>query len=310
MFNFNIRVSCCCWRILSTLLLASIMLSGCTIPVSSPADATKTDFLVPITAAPTNTYYQGKFVWHDLLTPDIAASRKFYSELFHWTFEQQGRYTVILNKGQRIGGMLEVKPEAGKKAEALWLAYMSVPDVDLASDYLEDQGGKIIKGPLDMQNRGRGALVTDPLGAQFLLLHSLEGDPADREPEIGAWLWNELWSNQPQNSFIFYQNLGLYDSITAQSDYLILQNQGNWRAGIRHVPEDDFKVRWVASVRVKDPALLSNIVETLGGKVWVRPGESLKDTGANIAVISDNLGAFLILHRWQSEDKDSVTEEQ
>ncbi|WP_428357347.1 VOC family protein [Methyloprofundus sp.] len=296
-------------RLVASLLMASCFLSGCATP-GSTEDAANAEALVAITAAPTNVYHQGKFVWHDLITPDIAASRKFYSGLFDWTFLQQGRYTIILNKGHRIGGMLEVKPQTGKEAEAVWLAYMSVPDVDKASDYLEDHGGEIIKGPLDMPHRGRGALVSDPLGAHLLLLHAMDGDPADSVPVEGSWLWDELWSNQPQDSFIFYQNLGRYDSIFGQRDYQILENEGKWRAGIRHVPEDDFKVRWVSSIRVKDPALLLDKVTSLGGKIWVRPGESLKDTGANIAVISDNVGAFLILHRWKPGDKDLGSEGQ
>ena len=308
MFNFNSRFSSYCGRIVSSLLLVSVLLSGCATQGVQDASTTG-DMLVPVTAAPTHTYHQGKFVWHDLLTPDIAASRNFYSGLFNWTFEQHGRYTVILNKGQRIGGMLEVKPGAGKKAEALWLAYMSVPDVDKAVDYLEDKGGEVIKGPLDMQHRGRGALVSDPLGAHFLLLHAREGDPADTEPAVGAWLWDELWSHQAQDSFIFYQALGQYDSRFGQTDYLILENHGKWRAGIRKVTEDDFKVRWVSSIRVTDPAALLGKVESLGGKVLVRPGESKKDPEGDIAVISDNVGALLILHRWQPEDKDRVTEE-
>ena len=304
MFNFDSRFSSSCWRIVSSLLLASILVSGCT-TVDVQGTSSPRDMLVPVSAAPTNIYHQGSFVWHDLLTPDVAASRTFYTKLFGWTFEYQGSYTVILNKGQRIGGMLEVKPGAGKKAEALWLAYMSVPDVDKASAYVEDQGGEIIKGPLDMEHRGRGALVSDPLGAHFLLLHARGGDPAESEPVVGAWLWDELWSNQAQDSFIFYQYLGHYDSRFGQSDYLILENQGKWRAGIRQVFEADFKVRWVASIRVADPALLLDKVESLGGKVLVRPGESLKDPDANIAVISDNAGAILILHRWQPENLES-----
>ena len=300
MFNFYSRFSSYCWQIISPLLIVTVLLSGCATHdvqnTSSPGD-----MLVPVTAAPTHTYHQGKFVWHDLLTPDIVASRKFYTELFNWTFEKQGRYTVILNKGKRIGGMLEVQPEAGKKAESLWLSYMSVPDVDKASAYLEDQGGEVIKGPLDMLRRGRGALVSDPLGAHFLLLQALGGDPAENEPEVGAWLWDELWSNQAHDSFIFYQYLGRYDSRFGQSDYLILGNNGKWRAGIRQVSENDYKARWVSSIRVTDPGLLLNKVESLGGKVLVRPGESLKDPNANIAVISDNTGALLILHRWQPE---------
>ena len=300
MFDFYSRFSCYGRRIVCSLLFTCILLSGCT--VLNPTDESAVaEVLVAVTAVPTHNYHQGKFVWHDLLTPDVAASRKFYSELFNWSFEEQGRYTVILYNKQRIGGMLEVKPETGKKAEAVWLAYMSVPDVDKASAYVEDQGGEVIKGPLDMEHRGRGALVSDPLGAHFLLLHALGGDPADNEPEVGSWLWDELWSNQAQTSFIFYQNLGRYDSRFGETDYLILENQGKWRAGIRQVFGPDFKVHWVASIRVTDPALLLNKVESLGGKVLVRPGESKRDPDANIALISDNAGALLILHSWQPE---------
>lgn len=297
MFSFYSKSVCYCRISISALFCAAILLSGCAIQ-DLHNDAAETELLVPITAAPTHNYHQGKFVWHDLLTPDIAASRKFYSGLFNWTYEQQGRYSVILNNGLRIGGMLEVKPEPRNDAEALWLAYISVPDVDKASAYVEDQGGHILKGPLDMTNRGRGALVADPLGAQFLLLHALGGDPADNEPAVGSWLWDELWSNQALDSYIFYQGLGRYDSIFGQSDYRIMESQNKWRAGVRQVDEVDFKVRWVPSIRVADPALLLDKVESLGGKVWVRPGESSKDPDANIAVISDNAGAFLILHRW------------
>ncbi|NYT46993.1 MAG: VOC family protein [Candidatus Methanofishera endochildressiae] len=284
MFSFYCKSFFYNWRTASSLLFATILTSGCATPDLSTASSAA-DVLVPVTAAPTDSYHQGKFVWHDLLTPDIAASRNFYSGLFNWTFEQHGRYTVVLNNDLPIGGMLEVKPEAGKGAEALWLAYMSVPDVEKASAYLEDQGGEVIKGPLDMQQRGRGALVSDPLGAQFLLLHALGGDPADSKPAVGSWLWNELWSNQPQDSFIFYQNLGRYDSMFGQKNYQILQNEGKWRAGIRHVAKAEFKARWVASVRVVDPALLLDKVESLGGKVWVRPGESFKDRGGYCAYI-------------------------
>ena len=30
---------------------------------------------------------QGRFVWHDLLTKDVSAARRFYGELFGWRFE-------------------------------------------------------------------------------------------------------------------------------------------------------------------------------------------------------------------------------
>ena len=36
----------------------------------------------PINQTPTNEFHPGKFVWRDLMTDDIPASKKFYSELF------------------------------------------------------------------------------------------------------------------------------------------------------------------------------------------------------------------------------------
>jgi hypothetical protein len=41
-------------------------------------------------------------------------------QLFGWTFKQQGRYTVVLNDGQPIAGMVDVRsrPESSGKAES------------------------------------------------------------------------------------------------------------------------------------------------------------------------------------------------
>ena len=40
----------------------------------------------PINTTPTNESHPGKFIWRDLMTDDIPAVKKFYSELFGWTY--------------------------------------------------------------------------------------------------------------------------------------------------------------------------------------------------------------------------------
>ena len=82
-------------------------------------------------------------------------------------------------------------------------------------------------------------------------------------------------------------------------DYTILQSEGKWRAGIRHVYENDFKVRWVPSVRVADPAAIVDQVEALGGTVWVRPEEA--PSNGDTALISDTTGALLMIQRWSGQ---------
>ena len=118
----------------------------------------------------TDGHHQGKFVWYDLLTTDVASAKKFYGELFGWSFKEQGRYTVILNNDQAIGGIVKVQAQENQEHAAHWLASLSVPDVDQAAAFVEESGGIIRKGSLDLKNRVRGIRVSDPQGAQEYII--------------------------------------------------------------------------------------------------------------------------------------------
>ena len=276
------------------LISAGILFSGCSaLPQSGDTSAQS---LTSITDTPTNTYHPGKFVWHDLLTPDAAASRKFYGELLGWTFTPRGNYLEIHNGTRKIGGIAQVESDTDKqKTAASWLASMSVADVDAAIARVQAHKGKVINGPLDMPLRGRGALVSDSRGAHLVLLHAKDGDPEDRKAEMGDWLWNEIWTNVPDETIAFYKAIGNYSEVKRSDDYAILINQGKWRAGVRF-SDHDVTIRWVPAIRVSDPGSLLGKVETLGGTVWIRPGDLPGNPGT--ALISDNMGALLILQRW------------
>ncbi len=294
MFKFSwLRGRCSVCALMAGVLL----LAGCS-STGLLQGSSETQPLTAITDSPTNEHHLGQFVWFDLLTSDVPGAKAFYGALFGWSFEQEGRYAMILNNGRRIAGILEVKPRAGEFAEPLWLGSVSVADVDKAAAYVREQGGEVLKGPLDMQNRGRGALVTDPQGAQLILLRARDGDPADDEPGTGDWVWNEIWSNEPHKTSRFYQELGGYESFKAAEDYEVLLSDDKWHAGIRYIAEDTFRTRWVPAVRVSDPEALLDKVEALGGVVWLRPDEP--PSNGNTALISDNNGALLMIQRWSS----------
>jgi predicted enzyme related to lactoylglutathione lyase len=277
------------------LLSAGLLLHGCSgIPESD--SNTTARVLTAITETPTHSHHPGKFIWHDLLTPDVAASRDFYEKLLGWTFLQKGDYVEIYNNGHKIGGIARVAPGNGKQPPpSSWLASMSVADVDAAVAKVRAQRGKVINGPMDMPMRGRGALISDPHGAHLVLLHAKGGDPEDREPTMGDWLWNEIWTNVPEETIAFYRNIGNYSDVRKGQDYAILVNEGKWRAGVRF-SDGDISIRWVPAIRVPDPGAMLPMVETLGGIVWVRPGDIPGNPGT--ALISDNTGALLILQQW------------
>ena len=280
------------WRT-AGLILATLLLTGC-------AAGTRTSEMLftPVTDPPTGIHHQGKFVWNDLLTNDAEKAREFYGQLFGWTFTQQGRYTVVQNDGRQIGGIVQLKEDSEQPSAARWLSLLSVADVDQAAALVRSEGGAVHIEPTDVPNRGRVALVSDPQGAQLVLLHARDGDPEDEEPAIGSWLWHELWSNNAEASLAFYQKLAGYDYenyADEADDYLILISEDQWRAGIRFLDYDELEMRWVPVVRVADTEAIAQKAEQLGGEVRVapRPTES-----GSVALLVDPSGARLIIQSW------------
>ena len=110
--------------------LAAIGVAGaCALVAACSSKSTTTS---PAGTASAPGYHPGKFVWHDLITRDPASSRRFYGSLLGWEFENTTRsgkpYAVARVDGQPVAGIV-VHPEPGDDP-ALWLSYLSVPDVD------------------------------------------------------------------------------------------------------------------------------------------------------------------------------------
>jgi uncharacterized protein len=171
-----------------------------------------------------------------------------------------------------------------------------VADVDAAVTLVKANGGKILKGPVDMDQRGRGVLISDPQRADLVLLNTKGRDPADTEPAIGDWLWDEIWTNDPNRMEDFYGSVLGYDVIASGDRYGVFKTKGKWRAGIRHVKDDREHMLWVPVVRVADPEETARRVRELGGVVWVAPHEA--PSKGNTALIADTTGALLLVQRW------------
>jgi len=111
------------------------------------ACATTNINLPSITESPTGERLPGKIVWHDLLTNDPAASKRFYGELFGWEFEgvsslaglgSDTAYTLIRHNGRLIGGMIDTKALNNRTDISQWVVVMSVADVDAAAQSFAD----------------------------------------------------------------------------------------------------------------------------------------------------------------------------
>lgn len=280
------------------------------------ACATSSINLPSITDSPTGERLPGKVVWHDLLTNDPAASKRFYGELFGWEFESVGgfagmgsdtAYTLIRHDGRLIGGMIDTVALNNRSDISQWVVVMSVEDVDAAAQSFTDNGGSVLTQPRDLQRRGRIALVQDPVGALLALLQTKDGDPIDRQPEIGGFLWNELWTIDVDGAARFYSDAAGFEVADWDTDgdeeslanYRLLKQGGTPRAGILANPLEDLDPVWVSYLRVESPAAITARVEELGGKVIVeaRP----RALGGEVAFIAGPSEAGIALQTWPLE---------
>ena len=280
------------------LLFSSLNLNSCT----------TTNLVVPpVTESATHKYSPGKFVWHDLMTNDVAAVKKFYSDLFGWEFigddDPKARYTTIIQNGRPIGGIVFVADLEDGSNPSQWMSYLSVQDVDKAVEFYKKNSGNILRETWNQNGRGRMAIVQDSQGALLALLRSDVGDPEDKEPVSFGWLWNELLTTDAETARSYYESLVGYvsESIPVHDDfkYYTLKKDDKVRAGIGQVPWKGVKPNWLVYILVEEPLLIVERVKSLGGEVLLPPSEDIRK--GSVAIVSDPSGGVFAIQKWPYE---------
>ena len=278
---------------LAAMLAAGLGLAGCT---SVPGTPPKGMDLSPVPLL-------GKFVWRDLVSEDPEAVKPFYAGLFGWEFEESralgAPYTLVKSGGQYIAGISRNRRPRPDQPVSQWLSFMSVADVDRAIVQTNAAGGRVLAGPLDLPNVGRGAVVLDPEGAPVGLLRSKIGDPVDtRAPALNRFLWTEHLSRNPQASAEFYAALADLQvrkmDFSGQPYWVLVR--GRERAALLRNPTTVDQPIWLAYVHVADPAASAARAAQLGGRVLLAPRKELRN--GSFALIADPTGAVLALQKW------------
>ncbi len=115
----------------------------------------------------------GALCWNELMTANVDAAGKFYSELFAWKPEAMpmgdSTYTILKNGDAQAGGLM-AKPKEMGDAPSMWGAYFSVKSADATADRAKQLGGQLLFPPMDIPGVGRFATLMDPVGAVFSVL--------------------------------------------------------------------------------------------------------------------------------------------
>lgn len=120
--------------------------------------------------------------WNELMTRDVATAKRFYSDVFGWTYDEQdmgpgGIYNVIEGgENNGWGGLMAMPPDVPEMVPNHWMVYFTVADLDATLAKATGAGGTIGTGPMDIPGIGRFAMVHDPSGGAFSVLEPMAQD--------------------------------------------------------------------------------------------------------------------------------------
>jgi predicted enzyme related to lactoylglutathione lyase len=120
-------------------------------------------------------------------------------------------YTVFnLDKTRGVAGLMPIPADILEKGHGpAWTGYIHVEDVSAMAARIQEEGGKLHKGPIVVPGVICFAVVSDPQGAGFLIATPLTGlDPPPVAPTtLGAISWHELHAADWPSAFAFYEKL-------------------------------------------------------------------------------------------------------
>ncbi|HZP31642.1 MAG TPA: VOC family protein [Acidimicrobiia bacterium] len=116
----------------------------------------------------------GSMCWNELVTTDVDGAKRFYGAVFGWGANDLGAggptpYTEWKLGDRSVGGMMAKTPEMPAEVPPFWGVYFAVADTDATLAKVNELGGGVVMGPMDIEP-GRFAVVTDPTGAAFSVI--------------------------------------------------------------------------------------------------------------------------------------------
>jgi uncharacterized protein len=247
--------------------------------------------------------HRGVFVWYELLTTDVAASKAFYGAVVGWGAQDASTpdlaYTLFTVEKAPVGGLMELPDDARKMgATPRWVGYVGVDDVDQATDRIKHLGGAVYVPPTD-SNIGRISVVADPQSATLAVVEGLK--PGRQQPaesgQAGQVGWHELLAANWQTAFAFYHEVFDWQQaaleIGPMDSYQLISAGGQTIGGIFTKRPTVPMPFWLYYFNVGDIDVAAERVWSGGGRVVQGPVELLD--GSWIARCIDPLDAMFAL---------------
>ena len=241
---------------------------------------------------------RGRFVWHELKTPDAGASHEFYRRVVGWKshpWEQDPSYTLLSGGGEPIAATVGSDGDAPQ-----WIHYIGAADMDATVTQAAELGASVIKEATDIPNGARYAILSDPQGATFGIYASAPPHQPEKDPRRGQFSWMELATTDAKAALDFYCTLFAWDRIAAHDMgpmgfYYIFGRNGRQLGGAFDKPaEMPGPASWFGYIRGKDLDKVVEVAKRAGGTLVNGPMEV--PGGDWIAQFVDPHGAAFAVH--------------
>src|SRR4051794_30379729 len=95
-------------------------------------------------------FAEGIPCWVDAMLPDVEAGKRFYGELFGWTFDEgagpdYGYYTQAYSGGDNVAALA---PKQDGRMPTVWTVYFATPDAIALAAKIKDAGGRLVMEPM------------------------------------------------------------------------------------------------------------------------------------------------------------------
>ena len=240
---------------------------------------------------------RGRFVWHELMTPDMSGAHAFYGKVVGWKtqpFEHDPSYQMFAAGSGPLGGSVQ---DSGAPH---WLHYIGTNDIDGTVAQVKSRGGSVKKEVTSIPNGGKYAVLADPQGAVFGVYWSPMDTGKESSPKRGEFSWHELGTSDWRAAVDFYSAVFGWSKM-AEHDmgpmgmYVLFGSNGVQRGGMFNKSADmPGGPSWLGYVRVKDVNDAVKKVKNARGTLVTGPMEV--PGGDWIAVFVDPYGAAFAVH--------------
>jgi predicted enzyme related to lactoylglutathione lyase len=252
-------------------------------------------------------FAEGTPCWIDAALPDVEAGKRFYGEIFGWTFDdgpevREWRRADAFSEGRLVAALV---PKRDGRMPTVWGVYFATSDAAALSRKIRDAGGQVITTPQPVGALGTIAVAADPGGAVFGLWQAGARPGFDKQGKPGSYCWTEVYTRAKERVDAFYESVFGYrgtDQPDAPVDFRMWSPAGTepgedkaigGRSVITGASPAEMPDHFLVYFCVEDCDGTAAAVTRLGGRVQAPP---FNTPYGRIAMLTDNQGAtFAVL---------------